>query len=339
MAKRDDLLAAGRKALELTRDFNLRQEIEAGRNSVNIERLCFQLGVPVMYRPLKSLLGAYLKDPSPGILINTDRPASVQRLTCAHELGHFHLNHPTNIDSELGLFRGAESDYDTPVEQAADMFAIQLLMSKWHIVYLCKVKGWTLADLKLAPTIYQLSLRLGTSYQATVWTLLRDELLNLNEARVLARVQPKELKQSLLHDRALEDWHADVWLLDPRDRSRQFEARIGDVFLFLLEDSSTAGFVWEAVGSDGHAQVLEPLAEADSKSTAYVGGFDIRPHWLAVREASKEELAPTDLHLRHVRAWEVGEADVQVLDMQASVLVPRQGLSAYERQAILAAAA
>ena len=45
--------------------------------------------LPLVLRPLGGLLGAYIPDPIPGVLVTTRRPLSIQRFTAAHELGHF----------------------------------------------------------------------------------------------------------------------------------------------------------------------------------------------------------------------------------------------------------
>ena len=50
------------------------------------------INLPLLLRPLKVLLGAYLPHPIPGVLVTTERPLSIQRFTAAHEVGHFSLH-------------------------------------------------------------------------------------------------------------------------------------------------------------------------------------------------------------------------------------------------------
>ena len=61
--------------------------------------------IPVMFRPLKNLLGAYIDDPGQGVMVTTQRQLPVQRFTAAHELGHAALGHEASLDEEDILTR------------------------------------------------------------------------------------------------------------------------------------------------------------------------------------------------------------------------------------------
>src|SRR5262249_24109340 len=65
---------------------------------IDVFSLIEDSGIWLVFQPLKSLWGAYLPGSTPGILINSERPNSVQRLTAAHELGHFVMKHQTSVD-------------------------------------------------------------------------------------------------------------------------------------------------------------------------------------------------------------------------------------------------
>ena len=67
----------------------------------------FAIHLPLLLRPLKGLLGAYLPHPIPGVLVTTERPLSIQRFTAAHEVGHFRLEHLPSLDDESILRRMA----------------------------------------------------------------------------------------------------------------------------------------------------------------------------------------------------------------------------------------
>lgn len=66
-------------AARLHRRLPFREQIEARGGSVDIFGAIEALEIPLLLRPLDGLLGAYLSAPSPGILITTERPLSIQR--------------------------------------------------------------------------------------------------------------------------------------------------------------------------------------------------------------------------------------------------------------------
>src|SRR5689334_20032261 len=59
----------------------------------------------LVFQPLKTLLGAYIKHQGvAGLIVTTERDLHIQRFTAAHEFGHAELNHPsTSIDKEIGF--------------------------------------------------------------------------------------------------------------------------------------------------------------------------------------------------------------------------------------------
>ena len=74
-------------ASKLLRRLDWQAKLEAEPGAVDIFAIIAELDLPLMLRPLKGLLGAFLKVPTPGILVTTQRPLSIQRFTAAHELG------------------------------------------------------------------------------------------------------------------------------------------------------------------------------------------------------------------------------------------------------------
>jgi hypothetical protein len=82
-------MEAARLHLQLHR----RDRMAETGGAVDVFDASLQLNLPLILRPLNALLGAYLPLPTPGILITTQRPLSIQRFTTAHELGHFRLQH------------------------------------------------------------------------------------------------------------------------------------------------------------------------------------------------------------------------------------------------------
>jgi Zn-dependent peptidase ImmA (M78 family) len=144
-AVRQATLAAAR----LHRDLGSEAGVTRAGGSVDIFGVVARLRVPMLLRPLNGLLGAFLSDPMPGILITTERPLSVQRFTGAHELGHFHLKHRLSLDDETILRRSpfvSRPDYDVQ-EVGADAFAVAFMMPRWLIHAHCNRQHWSMADL------------------------------------------------------------------------------------------------------------------------------------------------------------------------------------------------
>ena len=166
---------------------NLDSEARVQREGGNIDvfDVVARLRVPLLLRPLQGLLGVFLREPTPGILVTTERPLSVQRFTGAHELGHFELNHRPSFDDETILRRSplVSRPDDDLQEVEADAFAIGFLIPRWLVALHCERQGWSTTELRRADIIYQLSLRIGASYEATCWTLVRYKLLTMDLAR------------------------------------------------------------------------------------------------------------------------------------------------------------
>lgn len=226
MALNEQLLAAGRRAAEVLADCNISQRISHGYTRVDPVQIAEAADIALMFRKMEKLLGAYLKDDRPGILINMDRPVGLVHMTCAHELGHHFLGHEATMDESIESGKSA-----SPLEQEADTFAYNLLASRLVLANVMRKKRWGAVQLRNPETIYQLSLRLGTSYSSTVWSLARNGVLSWTDAARLAKNKkaPKEYKQVLLgaSESGMENWKSDVWLLDEYDRDLILEPHCG----------------------------------------------------------------------------------------------------------------
>ena len=184
-------------ASRLHRDLGVHAQLESEGGSINVFALINKLEVPLLLRPLDGLLGAYLKIPTRGILVTTERPLSIQRFTAAHELGHCILDHQPSLDDENILRRmpmNIEPGHDHQ-EIEADAFAVAFLMPKWLLALHMRLQDWIVADLRRPNIVYQLSLRLGVSYEATCWTLLRYKMITAKLAHELLLTKPKPLRR------------------------------------------------------------------------------------------------------------------------------------------------
>lgn len=254
MATRTALLDAARRAVEVLRDSNARARIYEGYTRIDPVKIAQWAGVAVMFQPLEKLLGAFINEGRPGIIVNIARTPGMVHVTCAHELGHYFLSHSPTADLEIDYGGSAAS-----FEQEADQFAYSLLAPQWLIVRIMQRKGWHLTSLTDPAVVYQLSLRLGTSYTSTVWTLMRLKLLSPPAAKNLAGVPPKKLKRELTGTSASPDGFADVWLLDESDRDAILEPHAKDAFVVELNTNSSAGYMWslDDIRSEGFS--VEPV--------------------------------------------------------------------------------
>src|SRR5713226_6132053 len=132
-------------AARLHGQLDLRKEIGLRGGNVDVFGAIQTIDLPLLLRPLQGLLGAYLSDPAPGVLVTTQRPMSIQRFTAAHELGHFSLRHDPSLDDESILRRmpvtAPPSGNFQEVE--ADAFAVAFMMPKWLIAWHANRQGWT----------------------------------------------------------------------------------------------------------------------------------------------------------------------------------------------------
>ena len=254
MSRTNDLLSAARCAAQVLLDQKVRERIESGYTRVDPVRIAENAEVAVMFQPMDKLLGAYLKAERPGIIVNVSRPVGLVHMTCAHELGHHFLGHNATADTEVES--GIRAN---PLEAQADAFAYGLLAPQWLIKSIMMRKRWTKSHLKDPALIYQLSLRLGTSYKSTLWTLVRGNVITTAQANQLSNRGPKELKEALLQTRSLDNWTADVWKLDEYDRDLIIEPHPDDQFVVDLPNYAGAGFSWSVDAAKSEGFHVEPV--------------------------------------------------------------------------------
>ena len=242
-AVRAGTMAAGR----LHRELDTRALIETQGGSVDVFGAIHAVGLPLLLRPLKGLLGAYLSAPAPGVLVTTERPMSIQRFTAAHELGHFSMRHEPSLDDESILRRMPMSPEpgNNFEETEADAFAIAFMMPKWLVLAHSARQGWQIDHFRRPNVVYQLSLRIGASYEATCRTLVRYNLISPSVMTDLLRTQPRSLKVDLLKDYRPDNYRGDVWLLTERDAGSRIDGSRNDLFVLQLEEHSGGGYLWD----------------------------------------------------------------------------------------------
>lgn len=302
--------------------------------SVDVFGAIQTLDLPLLLRPLQGLLGAYLNKPAPGVLVTTQRPMSIQRFTAAHELGHFSLQHQPSLDDESILRRmpmvgEAPSNFQ---EVEADAFAVEFMMPRWLIQMHAERQGWTVAEFRQPNLVYQLALRIGASYEATCWTLVRHRLIVPALARELLKTQPRDLKTALLKSYRPKDYRGDAWLLTERDAGTRIDGSRSDLFVLRLEEHSGGGYLWDTdqLKASGFGIVYDELEAIDGEG---IGGPVIRRVIAAPPEVCRGRMA-----LDERRPWDP-DTPLAHFEVDVDLTGPEEeGLSRAERRSLCEAA-
>lgn len=267
---RDAILLGTQGATESHTACRSRETVEEHDGAIDVFAAIEQLGVPLLFRPLDKLLGACVRMPNAGagIIVTTRRDLHMQRFTAAHELGHFVLEHEGSLDREI-RFPSQTANRDLR-EVAADAFAAEFLMPRWLYIHHAKRHGWTTRQLRDPLTVYQLSLRMAVSYEATCFGLLGHKVLDEATVEMLRGITPKSIKKQVLGAVPLDDPWADVWTLDEHDDGTTIAAGPHDLIVANLVEHSGSGYLWESPHSSTGFSVVEDRNEADSKEA--VGG-------------------------------------------------------------------
>jgi Zn-dependent peptidase ImmA (M78 family) len=335
-AVRNGAMAAARLHVE----FDTRAKMQQQGGDIDVFDAVLAVRLPLLLRPLDGLLGAYLPDPIPGVLITTERPLSIQRFTAAHELGHFRLKHRPSFDDENNILRrmtmtatptAADPDMQ---EVEADAFAVGFLIPRWLIGWHCQRQRWLAPDLRKPHVVYQLSLRLGASYEATTWTLQRYNLIAGAAGHALRQTQPRQLKIDLLAGHRPVDYRGDVWHLTERDADTRINGSRNDHFVLRLDEHSGGGYLWniDQLRESGFAIIRDDRESTDHEG---VGGPVVR-HVTA--ELKLEEGQRGQVSLAESRPWQPS-TPISRVTLNYDLTGPEEkGFSRAERRQLLKAA-
>lgn len=327
-------LKGARAAERVLRILEVRQRIMATHERVDVFDALAWLDVRVVFKPLDGLLGAYIRGDQPGVMISTKRPLSVQRFTAAHELGHAVLSHEPSLDSPNILRRAAFNQKAPKIagfasylqEIEADAFASSFLLPNWLISYHAQKHGWSRADLSNEDTVYQLALRCGASYQATVWALERNRIIDEQARRRLLNVQPKQIKHRVGHVAEAAETRNDAWVLSEGDSRADIAINVGDTVTISLTQQAGAGYLWLP-----KAPATSVLTELDTMiciESDRVGAPSIRRSFYRA-----EEQGIVSLPFEHKRPWE--SVSHEEVAFHLSIRKPEQGLSRANRARLM----
>ena len=292
MTKRAEILRAVSEAATVFAD-----SPSSARTSFDIIGAVAARNIPLLFRPLDKLWGAFItvNDEERGIIVTTKLGLPVQRFTLAHELGHLLLGHQTSLDKTTG-FAGRNAPASRPPhEAAADTFASELLAPKRLLLASAKRQGWTRDKLRQPGNIYQLSLRLGISYQAACWALVTSDVLTRQEADRLQATSVKDLKRALALTGSITNSWADVWALTEADSETFLEAGSDDLFAVRVQDHASAGYVWRLVDANAETEIVDERSpELDHAYGARSG----RVVYVRFRAPGVHQLV-----FEHIRPW------------------------------------
>lgn len=292
---------------------------------VDVFNLVVQSGVWLMFQPTRSLYGAYeTVDEASGIIVNSQHPASLQRFTAAHELGHHVLKHGATLDGSQQI----ESAPDSLKERAAQGFAANLLMP-------LPLVNRTLASRELPrrPTnltgvqAYQMAIEMGVSYRALITQLISLGKLARGAGGQLLRHQPGEWKRELTGPSSAS-LRADVWLVDHPTDDRTIWPQIEDEVHLRFPERPSTGFRWEFA----HGTALQVLGDNHEPDMTLIGAPGIRHYAVQVKESGTHRI-----HGALRRPWESQPSGVVSVSVEAEAMPTgdqRHGLAEIQRQAL-----
>lgn len=203
-----------------------------------------QFDLELLFQPLRDLLGVIIPGDNPGILINSDRPASVQRFTAAHEIGHWYL------DQDALAIDGHDEVEGNPRslrERNAQVFAANFLMPLELLFPTAARHGIRKGSGATPTAVYELARDMHVSYQAAVQRLSNCSLISGSLRRQLSQAKPGVAKQALTHGRKPANPRGDVWLLDDAaEGSIDIDVFVGDEIVVALSENPSTGYRWRS---------------------------------------------------------------------------------------------
>jgi Zn-dependent peptidase ImmA (M78 family)/predicted secreted protein len=332
LALRDELLSAVYEASRFHRDYDAQSRATSGEGRIDVFGMLVGKDIPVMLRPLNNLLGAYIDQPDQGVMITTRRQLPVQRFTAAHELGHAALGHQTSLDEEEILSRALfdrKASFDTR-EVQANAFAAALLTPQWLIVHHVQRQNWNRSDLTDPFVVYQLSLRMGSSYSATCYALLDCRAINQASCDQLLAIPRKTLKQELVKPYVPQNWYGDVWVITERDAGMVIEGSHSDLVVLKLKEHASSGYIWQ-FGELAEAGLTIRNDSREQVAAENIGGIVFR-----TIVAESDGGASGHVCLEEKRPWQAVDKSLNSIELEVDLSGPlTAGLLPIQREALL----
>lgn len=190
---------------------------------------------------MKDLLGAILPGSPAGVLINSERPASMQRYTAAHEIAHWYLHQDALA---IDLIQQIDGHTDDLREQNAQLFASHFLMPL-ELFHATAARHGIRKGATVTPLlVYGMARDMHVSYAAAVNQLSNLHFITASLRNELLRVQPAHLKRVLTDGRKPVNARGDVWPIDRESADAALEVFVGDEIVVSLPENPSTGYRW-----------------------------------------------------------------------------------------------
>ncbi|TGB01485.1 ImmA/IrrE family metallo-endopeptidase [Halobacillus salinus] len=272
------------------------------------------------FQKLDSLAGAFLPetpDRKPGVLINKELPLTRQRYTAAHELCHFIRNDPPSIDTSSDLFN-VDSYKREDNEQIANEFASSILMPRKLINNVLKRIAINPDQLN-SNSVYELSLRMDTSYQATVNRLASLKFITRSKYKELLSVSPSEIKKFHGNKGLQTSWN-NIWNISERENNTTVYPTIGDEIRVHLEENPSTGYKWTNIPESKNISNYWNSENADLSQFGVTGVRRI-----VIKILNEED--KINLDLSHRRPWMPKSESLGYFHLNIITQVKRYGIS------------
>ncbi|UFT99372.1 ImmA/IrrE family metallo-endopeptidase [Radiobacillus kanasensis] len=285
---------------------------------VDIFKIIDNYNVVLNFQRLENLAGAYIPETEErraGILINENLPLTRQRYTAAHEFCHFIRGDSASFDTSEELFYESYKREDK--ERIAEEFASCLLMPRRLVMSIHKNIGIRDSELINPRTVYDLSLRMGTSYQATLNRLFTLNIIKTTKKYAELDVEPIEIKKEYGIDKLSSSWN-NIWILSEEEKNSTIYPNVGDEVRILLEENPTTGYKW-IISPD--IEGVTTFWNSFHEDSSLFGGSGIRNIILKI-----EEIQDIKLNLYNNRPWRPLSDSINMFNLNISVQKKRHGI-------------
>lgn len=268
-------------------------EVDLGQQ-VDVFDAIKRAGVILAFEPFPRLSGAYVAEAQTpaGIVVNSGHPIARQRFTAGHELGHHWLGHGTSVDPEMEPLVSWGSGPPTDAEMVAEAFAAWFLMPQRLVR--ATLAGLGLKEPGKADDVYQLALRLGTSYEATARHLQNLRLADRASVSAWLRVSPATIKRRIASGWPPDDLRNDVFTLDGGSDGQHLVVRPGDRVVVSLQEIPSSGYSWQLVEVPDGCDVIGDGYRDDPVADPEIAGAPVE-RIIALHVGDTDEHGPVRL--------------------------------------------